>query len=145
LLLSVDNYDEQENILPHLKLGSSDHRSKERVIFLERAKLEAKIGSRKYVFTAEKGSKVDSTANTDITDIEAMGGRIIEREGRRFVELNESITELKMRKHPNHRYPFVLHTMIPIDVEEKNQYKISITQRNKGRETVGGVSVIYNL
>ena len=75
--------------------------------------------------------------------VNVQGGEVIVREGRRYVEIREERTVVRMEKAPGQLVPLLLRTEIPGDAEEEAQYPISVAQRDEAGQVVGGASVIY--
>jgi subtilisin family serine protease len=113
------------------------------MVFLERTKIEAMLGCCRGVLTLEKGSRFDCPPDIRIGNLKVRGGEVILRDGKRFVEIRDETTIVRVEKQPNRLYPFALHTSIPAGVEKGQPFLISVAQRNERGETVGGATVVY--
>jgi subtilisin family serine protease len=146
LLLSLDD---DGSIFPMVDFASytpdKDDRQYQGTIFLERTKMKTILGCCEGILTLEKGSRFDCFDSRKIKNINVNGGKVLLDDGKRFVEIVDSITSIKFEKQPKSLYPMSLRLTIPTNTEKENQYRISITQKNKKEEPVGGATVIYSI
>jgi hypothetical protein len=111
--------------------------------FLERTRVVATLGCCKGVLTLEKGSRFDCPPSIKIGKVSVKGGEVILRDDKRYVEIREDVTVVRMEKQPNQIYPLALHAQVPANAQKGQQYMIQVSQRNEKEETVGGAAVLY--
>lgn len=145
LLLSIDD---DGKAFPLVDLTPSAFIPKDHchggTVFLERTRIETTLGCCRGVLTLEKGSRFDCQPSARIGKLDIIkGGVVILHDDKRFVEVREDIAMIRMEKQPNQLAPLALQTSIPAFAQKKQQYMISVAQRNEKEETVGGATVIY--
>jgi subtilisin family serine protease len=113
------------------------------MIFLERTSIETTIGCCRGVLTLEKGSRFDCPPSVKIGKVDVKGGVVIMQGDKRFVEISEQTTIIRMEKQPRQLYPLALQTSIPANAHKGQQYMIRVAQRNQKEEIVGGATVVY--
>jgi hypothetical protein len=113
------------------------------MVFLDRTRIETKLGCCSGVLTLEKGSRFDCLVPGKLGKVSVKGGEVILREEKRFVEIRDEIAVIRAEKQPNQLYPLALQTSIPRDAQKGQQFMIHVAQRNEKEEPVGGASVIY--
>lgn len=111
---------------------------------MEQTRIETTLGCCRGVLTLEKGSRFDCPPAVRIGKLDIIkGGVVVLHDDKRFVEVREDIAIIRMEKQPKQLVPLALETSIPANAQKKQQYMISVSQRNEKEETVGGASVIY--
>jgi hypothetical protein len=115
------------------------------MVFLDKTRIETKLGCCRGVLTLEGGSRFDCAAPRGPGKVTVQGGEVIIRDGMRFVEIRDEIVVVEMEKVPGFIYPFALRTEIPPGAQRGETYRISVSQRSPKGETKGGASVMYRV
>ena len=68
---------------------------------------------------------------------------MIVRGAKRYVQVRDDVTVIRMEKAPSQLVPLLLQTKIPSDANPGAQFPIAVTQRDDARRAVGGASVIF--
>ena len=144
LLLELDN-DGKAFPLVDLTPGAQDNEDDCATIFLERTRMEVTLGCCcRGVLTVEKGSRLECAHKAKLGNVEVLkGGEVILRKGKRYVEVRESRTLIRVEKEPNQLYPIALHTTIPSGAKSGQQYPVTVAQRNAAGTTVGGAGMVW--
>lgn len=142
LLLALD---EDNDYFPQVDVDAArqDGRGEGGMVFLEPTRIRMRFGCCEGVLTLARGSRFDCEPAARVGKVNVQGGEVIVREGRRYVEIREERTVVRMEKAPGQLVPLLLQTEIPGDAEEEAQYPISVAQRDEAGQVVGGASVIY--
>jgi len=115
------------------------------LIFLERTRINTRLGCCTGVLTLEKGSRFDCLKVNKLGKVTVKGGDVILRGDKRYVEVKESVVTVQMEKSPNSIYPLSLRTTIPATAEKGEQFSIQVAQQNAQGTTVGGATMVYLL
>ncbi|HEY1042819.1 MAG TPA: S8 family serine peptidase [Telluria sp.] len=113
------------------------------LVFLHRTKVKTRLGCCMGVLTIEKGSRFDCPPKRQLGEITVIGGDVVLRGGRRFVEIRNSVVRLQMEKTPGAMFPMSLHTTIPAGLESGEQLMVQLSQQNARGTTAGGAAVIW--
>ncbi len=113
------------------------------LVFLERTRINTRLGCCMGVLTLEKGSRFDCLKVNKLGKVTVKGGDVILRGDKRYVEVKESVVTVQMEKPPNSIYPLSLRTTIPATVEMGEQFFIQVAQQNAQGTTVGGATMVY--
>lgn len=113
------------------------------LVFLERTKVRTRLGCCMGVLTVEKGSRFDCPPKTKLGNVTVIGGDVIVRGGRRFVEVKSSIVRLEIEKTPGAMFPMSLHTTIPSGLESGEQLMLQLSQQNAQGTSVGGAAMVW--
>ncbi|MCW3476398.1 S8 family serine peptidase [Rhodovastum sp. RN2-1] len=143
LLLELDG---DGSAFPRLDFDTADvvgEEDEDAMIFLESTRLEVTFGCCRGVLTLAKGSRFACLQQARIGKVEVMGGEVVLRGGKRYVDIQSDRTVVRIEKAPNRIYPLVLHATIPAEAVSKQQYRVRVSQRNTGGSTVGGAGVVY--
>jgi hypothetical protein len=114
-------------------------------IFLDRARLATPMAGSGGVIMLERGSALSLTPSRRFERVNVIGGEVLLRDTKRFVELSELSPVIRLDKEPRQLYQVELQTKIPNNAERGQRYKVSIAQRDSRGETVGGATVIYQI
>jgi len=120
-----------------------DERDERGIVFLERTKIESTLGCCRGVLTLEPGSRFSCPPSTALETVRVTGGEVVERDGRRYVDVRDEVTVIRVEKEPNRLYPLALQLTVPAEAQADDRYRISVAQRNERGETVGGATVLY--
>jgi hypothetical protein len=115
------------------------------IVFLERTKIEATLGCCRGVLTLEKGSRFDCPPVVRVGKVSVKGGEVILRDDKRFVEVRDEITIVRMEKQAHQLYPLALYWTVPSEAHHGDSFSISVAQRNDQGATVGGATVMYKV
>jgi len=112
-------------------------------VFSETTKVETNLGCCRGTLTIVKGSRFDCLHKRVLTPVEVIGGEVIIRKGKRYVELRERKTIVKVSKEPGIIYPLSVVFELPANVEKNSELNFRVSQRDLQRTTVGGAGAIY--
>ena len=113
------------------------------IVYLERTKVKTTFGCCEGILTLEKGSRFNCLPTVKLGKVSVKGSDVILRDGKRFVEITEASTVIRMEKQLYQLYPLALQTSIPVTAKKDQQYTIEVAQRNQQGEIVGGAAVTY--
>ena len=113
------------------------------LVFSETTKVETNLGCCRGTLTIVKGSRFDCLHKRVLTPVEVIGGEVIIRKGKRYVELRERKTIVKVSKEPGIIYPLSVVFELPANVEKNSELNFRVSQRDLQRTTVGGAGAIY--
>jgi subtilisin family serine protease len=113
------------------------------LVFLDKTRVQARLGCNDGVFTLEKGSRFDCLTTTKLGKVTVVGGDVILRGDQRFVEIKNSIVKITVEKAPNTLYPLSLQTTIPTNAVSGQQFQVGIAQQDAQSVTVGGAAIVY--
>lgn len=113
------------------------------LVFLERTRVRTRFGCCKGELTLEKGSRFECAERNRVGEVKVTGGDVIVRGGRRFIELTQAVTTVRMTKAPCRIYPMSLQTTVPDGAQSAQEFPIQVSQQNAGGVTVGGAAAIY--
>lgn len=148
LLLALDddgsafplvNFDTQ----PSSENQNTDDCCDDGLVFLERTRVNTRLGCCMGVLTLEKGSRFDCLKVNKLGRVTVKGADVILRGDKRYVEVKESVVTVQMEKSPNSIYPLSLRTTLPATAEKDEQFFIQVAQQNAQGTTVGGATMIY--
>ena len=114
-------------------------------VFLERTRVETRLGCCRGVLTLEPGSRFECAHAQAPGKIWVKGGEVIIREGKRLVDIRDDLALVRMQKAPGQIYPLRLLTQIPSEAGSGAEYRLTVSQRDSGGNTVGGASVVYRV
>jgi hypothetical protein len=148
LLLSLDDdgsafpqvdFEHRPNDVEQVDDGCGDNA----LVFLETTRITTKLGCCPGVMTLQKGSRFDCNTVRKLGKVTVVGGEVILRGNKRYVELTGSRVTVHMEKQANTIYPLSLRTAIPATAGHGEQYMIALAQQNTQGSTVGGAAVVY--
>lgn len=113
------------------------------VVFLERTRINTRLGCCPGVMTLEKGSRFDCVKPHKLGKVVVKGGDVILRGDKRYVEIRESYVTVQMEKAANRLYPLSLRTTIPAAAQKGEEFFIQVAQQNEQGATVGGATTVY--
>jgi subtilisin family serine protease len=113
------------------------------LVFLDRTRVQTRLGCCPGVLTLEKGSRFDCLKVNKLGKVTVKGGNVILRGDKRYVEVKESVVTVQMEKSPNRIYPLSLRTTLPATAEKGEQFFIQVAQQNAQGTTVGGATMVY--
>jgi Subtilase family len=113
------------------------------VVFLERTRINTRLGCCPGVMTLEKGSRFDCIKAHKLGKVQVKGGDVILRGGRRYVEIRESYVTVQVEKAANRLYALSLRTTIPATAQKGEAFYIQVAQQNDQGTTVGGATMVY--
>lgn len=125
--------------------GQHDSCGDEGLVFLERTRIKTRLGCCGGVLTLEKGSRFDCAKPRRLGQVTVVGGEVVLRDGKRYVEVKESVVTVKVEKAPNAIYPLSLKTTIPATAESGRQFFLQVAQQTDQGVTVGGASMVYQV
>ena len=123
--------------------GQHDSCDEEGLVFLERTRIKTRLGCCGGVLTLEKGSRFDCAKPRRLGQVTVVGGEVVLRDGKRFVEVKEPVVTVKVEKAPKAIYPLSLKTTIPTKAESGEQFLLQVAQQDEQGVTVGGASMVY--
>lgn len=123
--------------------GHKDDCGDDGLVFLERTRVNTRLGCCMGVLTLEKGSRFDCLKVNKLGKVTVNGGDVILRGDKRYVEVKESVVTVQMEKSPNSIYPLSLRTTLPATAEKDEQFFIQVAQQNAQGTTVGGATMVY--
>lgn len=112
---------------------------------MDRTRVKTRLGCCIGVLTIEKGSRFDCLPKTRLGEVTVVGGDVVVRGGRRFVEIRNSVVRLTAQKDPGAMYPMSLMASIPSGLDAGELLMVDVSQQNAAGATVGGVSVAWHL
>jgi hypothetical protein len=112
-------------------------------VFLERTRVKTRLGCCMGVLTIEKGSRFDCPPKRKLGEVTVIGGDVVLRGGRRFVELRNSVVRLQIQKDPGAMYPMSLHTTVPAGLDSGEQLMVQVSQQNAQGTTAGGAAMVW--
>ena len=115
------------------------------VVFLERTRINTRLGCCPGVMTLEKGSRFDCIKPRKLGNVSVKGGDVILRSNKRYVEVREQYVTVRMEKAANRIYPLSLRTTIPSTALKGDQFFIQVAQLNDQGATVGGATMVYQV
>jgi hypothetical protein len=101
LLLVLDDDGQAFPLVDLRPISAPVEREEGGIAFLERTKIEAMLGCCHGVLTLEKGSRFDCPPAVRVGKVSVKGGEVILRDGKRFVEIRDEITIIRIEKQPN--------------------------------------------
>ncbi len=113
------------------------------MVFLEKTTIETSLGCCKGVLTIEKGSRFDCLPKRTVGVIDIKGGELIIRGGKRYVEIREQKTIVRLEKQAGQMYPLSVHFDVPPTATKGEDMQLVVSQQNGRGETVGGATAIY--
>ena len=113
------------------------------LVFLHRTTVKTRLGCCMGVLTIEKGSRFDCPPKRQLGEITVIGGDVVLRGGRRFVEIRNSVVRLEMERTPGAMFPMSLSTTIPAGFESGEQLMVQVSQQNAQGVTVGGAAMVW--
>lgn len=143
LLLS---FEEHRELFPKAQFEEEPERVELRkpgLVFLDRTRVETALGPHHGILVLEKGSRFDSVLTPKLTNIKVRGGEIIERNGVRFVRVEEQTAVIRATIRPHTSLALAIETKVPASARRGEKFKIALAQRNVRGETIGGASVMF--
>lgn len=113
------------------------------VTFLEKTKVRMPFGCCMGTMTFEKGSKFECHTAGQLGKVTVMGGDVIVRDGKRYVDIKEPLVRMTIEKAPNAIYPLALRTTVPGSAQSGDQFMVSASQQNAQGDTVGGAGTVW--
>jgi hypothetical protein len=113
------------------------------IVFLDKARIRTRFGCCEGVMTLEAGSRFNCVRTVRLGRMVVLGGEVVLRGERRYVEVRESTVRVQVQKTPNAIYALSLQTTIPADAAPGQQYLIEVAQEDARGVTVGGAAVVY--
>lgn len=113
--------------------------------FMEKTRIRTRVGCCDGVLTLAGGSKFECPPKLNVGEVSVTGGELILRDGQRLVEIRESKAVIRMETTPHQAYPLILRAKVPATAGAGDEYPVNITQRNAGREVVGGAGAIFRV
>jgi len=138
--------DEDNEYFPQVDVGLQPGRHDDcddGLVFLDRTRVVTKFGCCHGVLTLERGSRFECATKTRVGAVDVTGGDVIVRGAKRYVQVRDDVTVIRMEKAPSQLVPLLLQTEIPGDANPGAQFPIAVTQRDDARRAVGGASVIF--
>lgn len=115
----------------------------EGLVFLDRTRVRTHFGCCHGVLTLAKGSRFDCETKTRVGTVDVIGGDVIVRGTKRFVDVRDDVAVIRMEKAPRQIVPLLLQTQIPQTAKQEAQFPITAAQRDADHQVVGGASVIF--
>ena len=113
------------------------------LIFLEETKVKTRFGCCSGILTLGKNSRFDCATRHKLGNVSVEGGDVVLRDGKRYVDIKQSLVRISMDKEPGIVYPLALHTRIPATAAEGQQYMLGVSQQNTQGIVAGGAGVVY--
>ena len=113
------------------------------LVFLEPTRIQTRLGCSSGIMTLARGSRFDCAPVTTPGRVQVIGGDVIMRGNRRYVNLVASQVVVQIQKAPNQIYPMSLQITIPVGTESTQQFLVQIAQQNTQGIIVGGAAVVY--
>lgn len=113
------------------------------VVFLERTRIRTRLGCCPGVMTLEKGSRFDCLKPRKLGKVTVVGGDVVLRGDKRYVDVKGALVTVRMEKAPNTLYPLALRTTIPAAALQGEQFLIEVSQHNSQGSTAGGAAMVY--
>lgn len=150
LLLSIDDDGSAFPLVdftpaPRQDNGGGEHCLDAAVVFLERTRIQTRLGCCAGVMTLEKGSRFDCLPDASPGRVTVIGGDVIVRNNRRYVQVTGSQAVVRIEKAPGTLYAMSLQTTIQASAPAGAQFLIGVAQQNSQGSTVGGAAVVYVL
>ena len=125
--------------------ADSDGCGDQGLVFLERTRINMRLGCCPGVMTLEKGSRFDCIKPRGLGKVTVKGGDVILRGNRRYVEIRDPHVTVRMEKATNRIYPLSLRTTIPAAALKGDQFFIQVAQLNDQGAIVGGATMVYQV
>jgi hypothetical protein len=113
------------------------------ITFLETTKVKMPFGCCSGTMTIEKGSRFDCAANAQLGQVNVIGGDVIVRDGKRYVDIRDSVVRMTIEKEPNTIHALSLQTTIPPGAQKGDEFMVDASQQNAQGVTVGGAGMVW--
>lgn len=145
VLLSLDD---DGSVFPMVDFTFAGSKTEDRcgdggMVFLEKTTIETALGCCQGVLTLAKGSRFDCLPKRTVGVLDVKGGEVIIRGGKRYVEIREQKTVVRLEKQAGQMYPLSVQFDIPPTVQKGEELQLVVSQQNSKAETVGGATAIY--
>jgi subtilisin family serine protease len=111
--------------------------------FLETTRVKTTLGCCTGVLTVAKGSRFDCAADLKVGKVTVVGGDVIVREGKRYVDVRQNTVRMTIEKAPGAIYPMALRTAIPAGARAGDQFMVDASQQDAQGATVGGAGMVW--
>lgn len=115
------------------------------LVFLEDARVKTRFACCCGILTLAKGSRFDCMPSHKLGNVTVEGGDVVLRNGKRYVDIKQSMVRITMEKDPAKQYPLALQTRIPASAARDEQFVINVAQANTQGTPVGGASMVYHI
>lgn len=115
------------------------------LVFLEPTRIQTRLGCSNGIMTLARGSRFDCAPVTTPGQVQVIGGDVVVRGNRRYVNLVAPRVTVQLQKAPNQIYPMALHVTLPAGVAVGQQFTVDIAQQNTQGEVVGGASAVFQV
>jgi hypothetical protein len=139
------DFENQSDPVPGHTHGEEDMKNDCGLVFLDDTRVKTRFACCCGILTLAKGSRFDCLPRRTLGDISVEGGDVVLRNGKRYVEIKQSVLRVTMEKDPAMLYPLALQTSIPAGAAAGAQYQINVAQLNAQGTPVGGASMIYHV
>ena len=139
------DFDNQTDPMPGQTHGDEDMKKDCGLIFLENTRVKTRFACCCGILTLAKGSHFDCLPHRTLGNVAVEGGDVVLRNGKRYVEIRQSVVKVTMEKDPAMMYPLALQARIPSPSAAGSQYQINVAQLNEQGTPVGGASMIYHV
>jgi hypothetical protein len=114
--------------------------------FLDPVRVETSFGGCRGVLTLAAGSRFEcGCAIPRVEKLTVQGGEVLLRNGRRFVEVRERQAVVRFERAPAQLVPIALELLAPEQLNQEEDWLISVAQRDEQRRTVGGASALFRV
>ena len=139
------DFDNQSDPMPGQTHGDEDMKKDCGLIFLEDTRVKTRFACCCGILTLAKGSHFDCLPHRTLGNVTVEGGDVVLRNGKRYIEIRQSLVKVTMEKDPATMHPLALQTSIPSASAAGSQYQINVAQLNEQGMPVGGASMVYHV
>jgi len=139
------DFDNQSDPMPGQTHGDDGMNKDCGLVFLQDTRVKTRFACCCGILTLAKGSHFDCLPHRTLGNVTVEGGDVVLRNGKRYVDIRQSVVKVTMEKEPATMYPLALQTSIPSAAAQGTQYQINVAQLNEQGTPVGGASMVYHV
>jgi len=139
------DFDNQSDPMPGQTHGDDGMNKDCGLVFLHDTRVKTRFACCCGILTLAKGSHFVCLPHRTLGNVTVEGGDVVLRNGKRYVDIRQSVVKVTMEKEPATMYPLALQTSIPSAAAQGAQYQINVAQLNERGTPVGGASMVYHV
>jgi len=139
------DFDNQSDPMPDHSHGDEGLNKDCGLVFLQDTRVKTRFACCCGILTLAKGSHFDCLPHRTLGNVTVESGDVVLRNGKRYVDIRQSVVKVTMEKDAAMMYPLALQTSIPAASTEGSQYQINVAQLNEQGTPVGGASMVYHV
>ena len=139
------DFDNQSDPMPGQTHGDDGMNKDCGLVFLHDTRVKTRFACCCGILTLAKGSHFVCLPHRTLGNVTVEGGDVVLRNGKRYVDIRQSVVKVTMEKEPATMYPLALQTSIPSAAAQGTQYQINVAQLNEQGTPVGGASMVYHV